>query len=348
MKVAIQEPAGELEMSSSQLKVEQVPKERVAHVREVGERLADEIEKAIVGKRERVIQTILALLCGGHILLEDIPGVGKTTLAKALAQAIGGDFRRVQFTPDLLPSDITGSSVFNQARTAFEFRAGPVFGNVVLADEINRATPKTQSALLEAMEEHQVTTDGESRQLPAPFFVIATQNSVEMTGTYPLPEAQLDRFFMRISLGYPSRSAEASILAGRMIVQPLEMVKLVTSLDELKELQKEVREVFVHESIIGYIVDIIRATRASSSLLLGASPRGSLHLMRASQASAALKGEIYVRPDDVKDVAPYVLGHRVFGRVDSRMRVGTSNLEPMNELINEIVNTVPVPMVQAN
>ena len=309
-------------------------------IHDLGVALVDEIERAIVGKRDRIEQAVLCLLCGGHLLLEDIPGVGKTTLAKALARTMGGEYRRVQFTPDLLPTDITGSSVYNQGTAHFEFRPGPVFANVVLADEINRATPKTQSALLEAMEEHQVTSDGESRPLPKPFFVIATQNSVEMTGTYPLPEAQLDRFFMRLSIGYPSRQAEAAILSGHQIQEPLESLKAVTTPATVIELQAAVRSMFVHESIVGYIVDIVRATRESPLLTMGASPRGSLHVMRAAQAHAAMAGYEFARPDDVQAVAPFVLSHRVLARAEVRMRGGA---DAVNDAVRSIVESVPVP-----
>lgn len=302
--------------------------------------IVDEIETAIVGKRDRIEMAVLCLICAGHLLVEDIPGVGKTTLAKALARTMGGEYRRVQFTPDLLPSDITGSSMFHQGTSEFEFRPGPIFANVVLADEINRATPKTQSALLEAMEEQQVTTDGETRMLPAPFFVIATQNSVEMTGTYPLPEAQLDRFFMRLTLGYPSRAAEAEILAGHRLVVPLESIKPVSSPAAILALQAAVRDVFVHESLIGYIVDIVRATRESPLLTMGSSPRGSLHVMRAAQARAAMQGQSFVRPDDVQDVAPAILSHRVLARAEVRMRGG---IEAIHEAIRGVVATVAVP-----
>ncbi len=274
------------------------------------------------------------------MLIEDIPGVGKTTLAKALARSIGGEFRRIQFTPDLLPSDVTGSSVFNQKSGEFEFRPGPVFGNVVLVDEINRATPKTQSSLLEAMEEKQVTTDGETRRLPRPFFVLATQNSVEMTGTYPLPEAQLDRFFSRLSIGYPSRDDEMSILAQQQISHPLELVQEVVTMAQLLEMQIAVRDVFVHESVRGYIVDIVRATRESSQFFfMGSSPRGSLHLMRAAQAKAAMTGNDFVRPDDVKAMATSVLAHRVMPLNNLKGRE--------NEVILTLIDRVPAPVAVA-
>lgn len=313
-------------------------------IQKIGTRLIDEVEKAIVGKRDRIRLAVIALLCKGHILFEDIPGVGKTTLAKALAKATGGEFRRVQFTSDLLPSDITGSSVFNQATSQFEFRPGPIFGNVILADEINRATPKTQSALLEAMEESQVTSDGETRHLPAPFFVLATQNSIDMTGTYPLPEAQLDRFFMRLAIGYPSRVSEASILTGRMADHPLLGVEMVATLETIESLQDQVSQVFVHESVVGYIVDIVRATRMSTTLHLGASPRGSLHLMRAAQANAAIEGQRFVRPEDVKEMAAAILGHRVIPRSEIRFKNGLNAIDEVATLINEIVDSVPAPL----
>jgi MoxR-like ATPase len=303
------------------------------------EAIIDEVERVIVGKRETIQQAVLTMLCNGHLLIEDIPGVGKTTLAKALAKAIGGEFRRVQFTPDLLPADVTGSSVYNQKESLFEFRAGPIFGNVILVDEINRATPKTQSALLEAMEERTVTVDGETRQLPRPFFVIATQNSVEMTGTYPLPEAQLDRFFARVSLGYPSRDSEIDILTRQQISHPIDLVQTVTDPTKMMELQNDVRDVFVHDSVREYIVDLVRATRESPHLLMGTSPRGTLHLMRAAQANAAMTGNDYVRPDDVKAVAGSVLAHRVLPRAESRARGETTE-----GLIAKVVETVRTPV----
>lgn len=301
--------------------------------------IVTEVERAIVGKTEVVKKAVVTLLCNGHLLLQDIPGVGKTTLAKALAKSIGGDFRRIQFTPDLLPSDVTGSSIFNQKESEFEFRPGPIFGNVVLVDEINRATPKTQSALLEAMEERQVTTDGETRALPRPFFVVATQNAVEMTGTYPLPEAQLDRFFTRLSLGYPARSDESAILSNQQVAHPLELVSPVLGLNDLVEIQNSVRDVYVRENIRDYIIDIVRATRESSMLIMGSSPRGSLHLMRAAQAFAAFDGHDFVRPDDVKAMAPAVLAHRVIPRAEVRAR--GQNAEAV---IEQLLEAVPAPV----
>ncbi|MEZ0327472.1 MAG: AAA family ATPase [Fimbriimonas sp.] len=303
--------------------------------------MIDEVERVIVGKKDTVTKAVVSMLSAGHILIEDIPGVGKTTLAKALAKSIGGDFRRIQFTPDLLPSDITGSSIYNQKTTQFEFRPGPVFGNVVLADEINRATPKTQAALLEAMEEGQVTLEGETHQLPRPFFVLATQNAIEMTGTYPLPEAQLDRFFSRLSLGYPERSEEVSILAQQQVTHPIDSVSQVVELGILLEMQSAVRDVFVHESIREYIVDVVRATRESNQFLMGSSPRGSLHLMRAAQAHAALHGNEFVRPDDVKAMAAVVLGHRVLGRAELRSR-GHSTNQVVEQLLNSVATPLPV------
>ena len=311
----------------------------VADVSKLSVAIIDEVERAIVGKRETVETCVLTLLCEGHLLIEDVPGVGKTTLAKALAKAIGGEFRRIQFTPDLLPTDITGSSVFNQNAQTFDFRPGPLFANVVLVDEVNRATPKTQSALLEAMEEHQVTSDGVTRGLPRPFFVMATQNNIEMTGTYPLPEAQMDRFFARVRLGYPDRNYESEVLSRQQIEHPVETLKQVATLEEMLAAQRTVREVFVHETIRDYVVDIVRSTRDSSQLHLGASPRGSLYLMHAAQAHAAMAGVDFVRPDDAKACAPDILGHRLIVRGEVRAR-GTSG----DEVVRQILNTVAVPV----
>lgn len=301
--------------------------------------IIEEVERAIVGKKGVVRKAVATLFCNGHLLIEDIPGVGKTTLAKALALSVGGEFRRIQFTPDLLPSDITGSSVFNQQTSEFEFRAGPIFGNLVLVDEINRATPKTQAALLEAMEERQVTSDGVTRPLPEPFFVIATQNMVEMTGTYPLPEAQLDRFFARISLGYPSKEDEVQILLNQQVATPLDLVRKVVELSMLTEIQAGVKDVFIHDSIREYIVSIVRATRESNVLIMGSSPRGSLYLMRAAQAAAAIAGSDFVRPDDVKEMAVPVLSHRVLPRAELKARGATTD-----EAIARILDSVPAPV----
>lgn len=301
--------------------------------------IVDNVESVILGKRATIEKAVIALLCGGHILLEDVPGVGKTMLSKALAKSIGGDFRRIQFTPDLLPADITGSSIFNQKEMQFEFRPGPIFGNVVLADEINRATPKTQAALLESMEERQVTVDGTTRPLPLPFFVIATQNNVELTGTYPLPEAQLDRFFLRLSIGYPDKNVEADILKNQQTESPIDSIGAVVGLEELMNLQKAVREIFVHASIREYVVEIVTATRESNQIILGASPRGSLLLMQAAQAHAALRGKEFVRPDDVKEMAPAVLSHRIIARADLRSR-GV----PIDELIDNLISGVRAPV----
>lgn len=311
----------------------------IQNIKSVYDRISGQINHIIVGKPETVQNTILALLCGGHVLIEDVPGVGKTTLAKAIAKTIGGEFKRVQFTPDLLPSDITGSSIFNQNAHEFEFKPGPLFSNIILVDEVNRATPKTQSALLEAMEENQVTTDGVTRMLPEPFFVLATQNNIEMTGTYPLPEAQLDRFFARVSLGYPDRDSEADILRGQQKSHPVDSLEQAVELEELVKAQKEVREVFVHDSVREYIVDIVRATRESSQLTVGSSPRGSIYMMIAAQALAAIEGEEYVRPDDVKRIAPIVLGHRIIVRGEVRAQ-GLSG----EDIVRQILESVPAPI----
>ncbi|HXH61073.1 MAG TPA: MoxR family ATPase [Fimbriimonadaceae bacterium] len=312
---------------------------KASDIGKLSQSIVQEVGRAIEGKEETIIDSTLVLLCGGHLLIEDVPGVGKTTLAKAIAKTMAGEFRRIQFTPDLLPSDITGSSIYNQKEGNFEFREGPLFANVVLVDEINRATPKTQSALLEAMEERQVTSDGMTRKLPEPFYVFATQNNIEMTGTYPLPEAQLDRFFARVSLGYPSRSAETDILDHQRVDNPLDKVGQVVTTQEVMDAQRIVREVFVHESIREYCVDIVRATRENSQLTLGASPRGSLYVMHAAQAHAAFEGSEFVRPDDVKAVAAMVLGHRLMvrGEVRARGLVG-------EDIVKQVLEVVPTPV----
>ena len=314
----------------------EIPALRVAEkVRQV----ADQIETVIIGKRDVVELALTAFLCGGHVLIEDIPGVGKTTLAKALARALGIVYKRVQFTPDLLPADITGTSIFNQKTTEFEFREGPIFANIVLADEINRATPRTQSSLLECMEERQVTADGITYELPRPFFVIATENDIESQGTYPLPEAQMDRFVMRLAIGYPDKADEARILARQTRVQPLDAMEPVVSREEILDLQDEVRAVYVDESLRDYIVDIVSATRTHPQVQLGASPRGSLFLLHAAQASAALAGRTFVLPDDIKRLAVPILAHRMILRPDARLKARTAEA-----IIQEIVARVPVPV----
>lgn len=297
------------------------------------------VETAIVGKRQTIQSAFAILLTNGHLLIEDIPGVGKTTLAKALAKTIGCDFKRVQFTPDMLPSDITGTSIFNQKAGEFEFRPGPVFANIVLADEINRSTPKTQAALLECMEERQVTVDGITYHLPSPFFVIATQNNIEMSGTYPLPEAQLDRFAARLSIGYPGRSDEMKILENQMHSRPVDSIKPVMTAEEVVQLQKAVRDIHIDSSLRQYILEIVTATRSHAAIALGASPRGSLSLLYASQALAAVTGREYVTPDDVKAMAVPVLAHRMIVRPEQRIKGVTAQ-----SILTELLQRTPVPV----
>ena len=291
-----------------------------AELAQTAQRIAEAVETAIVGKQETVELALAVLLSNGHLLIEDIPGVGKTTLAKALARALGLSFKRIQFTPDMLPSDITGSSIYNQKTGEFEVRPGPIFANIVLADEINRTTPKTQAALLECMEERQVTIDGTAQPLPSPFFVIATQNNIEITGTYPLPEAQLDRFTGRITIGYPTREAEKQILIGQRHIKPVDSINAVVSAPEILAMQSAVRDVFVSEPVQDYILDVVTATRQLPAVSLGASPRGSLNLHYASQAWAAIHNRDYVKPDDVKALAPIILAHRLIVRPEHRVR----------------------------
>ena len=304
-------------------------------------RLVDCIETVIVGKRQSVELTVAAFLAGGHLLIEDIPGVGKTMLARSLARAVDLAFKRIQFTPDLLPADITGVSVFNQANSSFEFRRGPLFANVVLADEINRATPKCQAALLEAMEEFQVTADGVSHELPRPFFVVATENPIEYEGTYSLPEAQLDRFLMRVSIGYPKPEDEVQVLDRQMITHPIESVQPVLSAAEVTDLQRQVRQVHVDPSLKGYMVELVNATRRHEAVELGASPRGSLALMRCSQAVAALVGRAHIVPDDIKRVAVPALAHRLILKPQRRLQGVTAE-----QVVQQVLQQVPVPVAE--
>ncbi|HEX7973954.1 MAG TPA: MoxR family ATPase [Anaerolineales bacterium] len=308
-------------------------------IADVARRLRENIQKVIVGKDEVIDLTLAAVLCEGHILLEDVPGIGKTTLARALAVSLGCTFRRIQFTPDLLPSDVTGLSWFNQKEQAFEFRPGPILSQVVLADEINRATPRTQSALLEAMQERQVTVDGVSRLLPRPFLVLATQNPVELEGTFPLPEAQVDRFLLRIAIGYPSEQEENEILERFRLSDPLPELEAVSAPDEILRLQAERRTVRVEESLRDYVVRVARATRSHPEVELGASPRASLALYQAAQAWAAIRDRDFVLPDDVKQMAPHVLTHRLMISPQAQLR----GRKP-EELVAAIVDTVPVPV----
>jgi MoxR-like ATPase len=296
------------------------------------------IEQVLIGKRAEAELAVIGLAAGGHLLIEDVPGVGKTMLAKSLARATGCTFKRIQFTPDLLPSDVTGVSIYNQRSGEFEFRAGPIVAHVVLADEINRATPKTQSALLEAMEEHQVTVEGVTRPLPSPFMVLATQNPIEYEGTFPLPEAQLDRFLLRIHLGYPGAADEVDVLQRQMVRHPIDDLTAVTSASELQQLQLAVRSVHVDPQLQRYIVHIVGLTREHPDVYLGASPRGSLSLMRAAQARSMLLGREYVIPDDVKALAIAALAHRLIMSPEARMRNATAPA-----VVASVLQEVPVP-----
>lgn len=307
-------------------------------VQSFAERLISNVEQVIVGKREAVELVVIGLLCQGHLLIEDVPGTGKTMLARSIARSLGCSFSRIQFTPDMLPSDVTGVSIYNQATRQFEFRHGPIMAQIVLADEINRATPKTQAALLEAMEERQITVDGVTRPLPPPFMVLATQNPIEYEGTFPLPEAQLDRFFLRIRLGYPAAEDEIRILERQQYRHPIEELEMVASVEELLQAQEAIRAVYVAPAVKRYIVELTRRTREYPDIYLGASPRGSLTLYRAGQARAAIYGRDFVLPDDVKALALPALGHRVIVGPTARMRDVTAE-----EMVEEILRKVPVP-----
>ncbi|MGM9978423.1 MAG: AAA family ATPase [Clostridium sp.] len=306
-------------------------------IQEITSKIKENVNKIIIGKSDVIDLILTSILAGGHVLLEDTPGTGKTVLAKSIAKSINSDFKRIQFTPDLLPSDITGLNIFNQKENQFTFIKGPIFTNILLADEINRATPRTQSSLLESMEEKQITTDGTTRYLEKPFLVIATQNPIETAGTFPLPEAQLDRFMMQLNMGYPTENEELEIINRFISDNPLEKVNAVCNKEDIIEMQNLVFTVFVHNSIRNYIVNIVQATRKNSSIALGISPRGTLALLKASQVYAAIKGRNYVIPDDVKFLAPFVLAHRI---IPSN---GFSNRKTNVELINKLVNRIEVP-----
>lgn len=299
----------------------------------------ENISKVIIGKREVAELSVAALLAGGHILLEDVPGVGKTMLVRALAKSTGANFRRIQFTPDLLPSDVVGVSIYNPKEMAFEFRPGPIMGNIVLADEINRTSPKTQSALLEGMEESSVTVDGETLSIPKPFFVMATQNPIEHEGTYPLPEAQLDRFIMKLKMGYPTPSEEIQVLNSLEHSVPIEELDTVISLEELITIQKEVRTVHVSEVLKSYIVELATRTRHDPYVYLGASPRASIALMRAAQAYALMKGRDYATPDDVQYLAPFVFAHRIILKPEARYEGMATQT-----ILKDIIKRTPVPV----
>ncbi len=310
----------------------------MANIKAFGESVISNLEKVIVGKRQSIELIVIGLLCQGHVLIEDVPGVGKTMLARSLARSLDCIFNRIQFTPDMLPSDVTGVSIYNQQKNKFEFRAGPIIGQIILADEINRATPKTQAALLEAMEERQVTVDGTTHSLPKPFMVLATQNPIEYEGTFPLPEAQLDRFLLRLRLGYPSIADEIRVMDDQQLQHPLETLKSVVKLKEIQQAIDDVKQIYISPLIKKYIVELTTRTRQSADVYLGSSPRGSLSLARASQARAALQGRDHVLPDDIKALAVSVLAHRIIVSPAARLRDLSSD-----RIMQEIVLATPVP-----
>lgn len=310
----------------------------MADIKAFSERVINNLEKVIVGKRQSVELIVIGLLCQGHVLIEDVPGVGKTMMARSLARSLDCVFNRIQFTPDMLPSDVTGVSIYNQQKNKFEFRPGPVIGQIILADEINRATPKTQAALLEAMEERQVTVDGVTHLLPKPFMVLATQNPIEYEGTFPLPEAQLDRFLLRLRLGYPSRADEIRVMDDQQLRHPLETLKSVVKLKEIQQAIDDVKRIYISPAIKKYIVELTTQTRQSADVYLGASPRGSLSLARAGQARAALLGRSHVLPDDIKALAVSVLAHRMIVSPAARMRDLSSD-----RIVQEITLTTAAP-----
>jgi len=305
--------------------------------KEVGEKVVESCSKVIVGKEDAIKLIFVSFLCSGHVLLEDVPGTGKTMLLKAFAKTVGSDFKRIQFTPDLLPSDLTGINYYNQKSGEFEFRKGPLFTNIVLADEINRATPRTQSSLLEAMEEAQITVDGTTYPMAEPFFVMATQNPVESYGTFPLPEAQLDRFFMKISLGYMTRAQEMAVISRPSSADLLRMLEPVLTVEEIKDMKAQFPQVRVHNDVLGYMMDIVEKTRTESRFVTGVSTRGAIALYKASQAKAALEGRDYVIPEDVLAVAPYVLSHRIISK-------GAESFEDAKMYLNRMIETIPVPL----
>jgi MoxR-like ATPase len=309
----------------------------VTSIRESGERVAANVERVIVGKHREVRLALVALLCQGHLLIEDVPGTGKTVLAKAIAKSLGCSFRRIQFTPDLLPTDVTGLSIYNQKTQEFEFRPGPIMSQIVLADEINRATPKTQSALLESMEERHMTVDGTTYPMPVPFLVIATQNPIEYEGTFALPEAQLDRFMLRLRMGYPQPLEEVLILDEQKRAHPLDSIEVVASVADLVEMQDGVREIYVDPVVSDYIVRLVNSTRTHPDVYLGASPRGSIALYRAGQAYAALAGRDYVIPDDIKELAEPALAHRLIIKTAASIR----DVDP-RLIVKELLDQIPV------